>query len=234
MSLLQNSVTLLSSDILSLNTNPFTIVSAQGTGTIINPISMVCQYNPSTGAGTYYPQGQITISYGGINPLFYADIIPVQGLIYDDNNNNYTSNQMCLYNTSGPICLSNTNIINQPLQFKGDSFQGSIFDAGSLETASILIGGSGYSVGDTGYVYDLLENAFGTYTITLVDENGGVNGFDTPTGGVGISPDATLSTSVITGSGDGNFQITADSITTTFNGSIDVQTTYMVHNIGDL
>lgn len=82
-------------------------------------------------------------------------------------------------------------------------------DTGPIVTSSLGAGGSGYTVGDIGWIIGASGDA--TYTVLSVDGGGAVLTFST-TGGRAYSVASGVATSTSTGTGDGAFTINVDSI----------------------
>jgi hypothetical protein len=112
------------------------------------------------------------------------------------------------------------------LRFGNELFD--LIDYGEVIASSIIDGGSGYQVGNTGAFNE--NNTNGRYTVTGVDGGGAVTLYTLGTGDEvvnGATVGQTLTSWVNTGAGDGNFSIRADAIAPG-NGTGRVTVVYQV------
>jgi hypothetical protein len=119
-----------------------------------------------------------------------------------------------------------SNAENQPLVLKSSVS----LDSGSILTAHVGAGGSGYAPGDTGTINSTNGNA--TYQVSTVGGGGAVSTFTITDGGdLPTSADyyvgQAYTTTVSTGSGDGNFTVIPDTITHG-NGSAKLFLEYII------
>lgn len=99
-------------------------------------------------------------------------------------------------------------LVNQPIKLGNDI--GDMISYGEVTASTVLDGGSGYNIGDTGGFNE--NNTSGTYAVTGVDApDGAVTTYTLDTVN-GAQVGQTLTTYVDTGGGDGNFSITANTI----------------------
>jgi len=99
------------------------------------------------------------------------------------------------------------------------------FISGSAKTATVTGGHAGllYALNDTGNITQGDGNA--VYTVTGVGGGGAVTTV-TVTGGTGLFPAAGVATTVLTGSGDGNLQLTITAVNDLGDGTIELDVLY--------
>lgn len=197
-------VNLSASQLSHLSSAPVSLVAAPGAGKIAVPLAVSLIY--TVGTRLYYTatnldHPQIAIGANYIKSAILDYQLGVDAL----SDTFYSATYVPLIRTDGSRFDPGT-LENQPILLS--NALGDMISYGEVTASTLLAGGSGYNIGDTGGFNE--NNTSGTYTVTGV--SGGAVTTYTLDVVNGAQVGQTLTTFVSTGGGDGNFSITATAI----------------------
>jgi hypothetical protein len=211
-------VALTPAQIQQLHTTPVTIIPAPGAGFVIVPIEAVLVNGTGSIAYTSTGLDSLSLTYTGASAQAFAAALSnfVVG-----NLNHITSKAGTAFNAVSLLAAGNIN--NQSVQIAG-SFN---YNAGTIVTATLGAGGTGYVVNDTGTITQGNNDA--TYIVTSIGANGAVTGF-TITGAGTANTVANLVATVTGGAQPGvgaNFTVNITAVTLG-NGTLRVILYYTI------
>lgn len=216
-------VDLTAAQLKTLGDTPVTLVPAPGTGNMIVPVSVV--FRLAAGAHRFQGAGNLRLLYGGsgvgsvgTSGTLFADVVT------------QTTDQVGLFSqplifSLAPNAVTGDYTSKAAVNAKALQISGVNFDLGSVLTATVADGGTGYAVNDLGSLSAGDNNA----VYKVLTAPGGVVGTVQITSG-GANYDLLsnpVSTSVDTGAGDGALTLNIATIQQG-DGTATVETYYIV------
>lgn len=192
--------------IAALDGTPVTVLAAQGASTVIVPVAAAFQYKPGTIPFAAKPS--VSLYVGAVEAARTGET-GLDALVA----------VVSAFTPRSSIVLAP----NTALTLKAQSAIGYL---GPILTTSLNAGGSGYAAGNTGTIDG--GSTLATYVVDTVDGGGAILTYHLTALGQGYAVATGVTTTVVTGGGDGAFTVDILTITNASNGTGRVTVLYYV------